>query len=246
VAIVSRSPARRLWPSGDALGSRILLSQNEGQQPVPQRLVVGIVGDVQQDPADEDLADLYVPVLQTPGRFAFLLVRTAGPPAASVAAVRSVVHDIDPELALDRARPMQQAVDELTARPRFLGSLLGAFALAASALALVGVYSVIAYAVRQREREIAVRLALGAEPAVILRSFVRQGGVLIAVGLAAGVLATRAAGRLIESQLFAVTPSDPAALTMAACAFGVAGLLAVWWPARRAAATDPAIALKVE
>jgi predicted permease len=246
VAIVSRSLARRLWPSGDALGSRILLSQNEGQQPVPQRLVVGIVGDVQQDPADEDLADLYVPVLQTPGRFAFLLVRTAGPPAASVAAVRSVVHDIDPELALDRARPMQQAVDELTARPRFLGSLLGAFALAASALALVGVYSVIAYAVRQREREIAVRLALGAEPAVILRSFVRQGGVLIAVGLAAGVLATRAAGRLIESQLFAVTPSDPAALTMAACAFGVAGLLAVWWPARRAAATDPAIALKVE
>jgi predicted permease len=246
VAMVSDSLARRLWPSGDALGSRIAIPQNEEQQSPVQRLVIGVVRDVRQHPADEDGADIYVPMRQTPSRFAFVLVRTAGAPAASLEAVRSALHDIDPELALDRARPMQLAVDEITSRPRFMGSLLGAFALVAAALALVGVYGVIAYAVRQREREIAVRLALGAEPAVITRSFVRQGGVIIGIGLAVGVLTTLAAGRLIESQLFAVTPRDPVALSMAVGAFGVAGLLAVWRPARRAAATDPSIALKVE
>jgi hypothetical protein len=246
VAMVSDSLARRLWPSGDALGSRFTIPQNEEQQSPVQRLVIGVVRDVRQHPADEDGADIYVPMRQTPSRFAFVLVRTAGAPAASLEAVRSALHDIDPELALDRARAMQLAVDEITSRPRFMGSLLGAFALVAAALALVGVYGVIAYAVRQREREIAVRLALGAEPAVITRSFVRQGGVIIGIGLAVGVLTTLAAGRLIESQLFAVTPRDPVALSMAVGAFGVAGLLAVWRPARRAAATNPSIALKAE
>ena len=141
---------------------------------------------------------------------------------------------------------MQAIVDGITARPRFLGSLLSAFALVAAALALVGVYGVVAYAVRQREREIAVRLAVGASPSAVTRLFVRQGGWIIAAGLMLGVLATLATGRLIESQLSMVTPRDPVALIVAVSAFALAGLLAVWWPARRAAATDPAIALKSE
>lgn len=253
VAIVSESLARRLWPAGDAVGSRLSIPEIRDQPPganqqplMVQRLVVGIVRDVLQDPADAELADLYVPVTQMPTRFGLMLVRTAGAPAASLDAVRAVLREIDPELALDRARPLQAIVDGITARPRFLGSLLSAFALVAAALALVGVYGVVAYAVRQREREIAVRLAVGASPSAVTRLFVRQGGWIIAAGLMLGVLATLATGRLIESQLSMVTPRDPVALIVAVSAFALAGLLAVWWPARRAAATDPAIALKSE
>jgi ABC-type lipoprotein release transport system permease subunit len=183
---------------------------------------------------------------QDPTRFAFLLVRTAGAPAAAVPALLDAAHDLDPELVVNRARPLQTIVDETTARPRFMTSLLACFALAAAILALVGVYGVIAYAVRQREREIAVRLAIGADPARIVRLFVRQGGAILTVGLAAGVVATLTAGRLVESQLFGVTFRDPIAVATAVIAFGGAGLLAVWWPARRAASTDPAIALRAE
>jgi putative ABC transport system permease protein len=248
VAVVSEALARRLWPGASAIGQRVSVPQSQDRgEPVPvEREVVGVVRDVRQDPSDSDLADLYVPMLQAPTRFAFVLVRTAGAPANWLAPLRSAVRDVDPELAMDRARPMQLAVHEVTARPRFLAWLLGAFAAIAALLALVGVYGVIAYAVRQREREIAVRLAIGADPGRITRLFLRQGGVILLAGLALGIVGALAAGRLIESQLVGVTPRDPMALAMAVAAFAMAGLAAIWWPSRRAGATDPAIALKAE
>ena len=113
-------------------------------------------------------------------------------------------------------------------------------------LALVGAYGVIAYAVRQREREIAVRLAVGADPSRITRLFLRQGSAILAAGLAVGIGAVLAGGRLLESQLFGVTARDPLTLVAAVAAFGCAGLLAIWWPSRRAATTDPALALRSE
>lgn len=247
VAIVSESLARQLWPDGGAVGQRLAVpqAQPDSAQPVPHR-VVGIARDVLQDPSDRERADLYLPVRQSASRFAFLLVRTAGPPAAAVPAVRSAARDVDPELVVHRARPLQEIVDEATARPRFMTSLLGGFAVVAAALALVGVYGVIAYGVRQREREIAVRLAVGADRSRIVRLFVRQGGAILVAGLAAGVAATLAAGKFVESQFAGVTLRDPVAVAAAVVAFGAAGLLAIWWPARRAAATDPAVALRTE
>lgn len=248
VVLVSETLARRLWPAGHAVGSRLVVPEAQDQgEPLPVvRLVVGIVRDVRQDPADQDLADVYVPILQPPGRFAVVLMRTAGGPTNWLAAFRSAFRDIDPEIAVQGARPLQSSLDEAIARPRFLASLLASFAVAAALLALVGVYSVIAYAVRQREREIAVRIAIGADPLRITRLFVRQGGSVLLAGLALGVLGALAGGRLIEAQLFGVTPRDPIALAMAVGAFAMAGLVAIWWPARRAAATDPAIALRSE
>jgi putative ABC transport system permease protein len=247
-AVVSESLARQLWPDGSALRRRvaILEAQPGGDGAAGSRRVVGIVRDVRQGPADDDRADLYVPLRQTASRFAFLLVRTAAGPAASVPALHAAAHDVDPELVLHRPRPLGEIIAEATARPRFLASLLGSFALAAAVLALVGVYGVMAYAVRQREREIAVRVAVGADPARIVRLFVRQGGVLLLTGLAAGVGATLAGGRILESQFFGVTVRDPIAIATALAAFGCAGLLAIWWPARRAATMDPAIALRAE
>ena len=210
------------------------------------RTIVGVVGDVRQGPADVDLADLYVPILQPPGRFAFALMRTSGGDAPAIAALRSAFRDIDPEISVFRAGPLQARVDELTAGPRFVASLLSAFAAIAALLALVGVYGVIAYAVRQREREIALRLALGANPAQLIWLFVRKGSWILLGGLGLGLMGALAGGRLIESQLFGVTARDPLAFAGAVAAFGVAGLAAVWWPSRRAARTDPAIALRLE
>jgi putative ABC transport system permease protein len=243
VAIVSESLARQLWPGGDALGQRVAVPQG---QALIERQVVGVVRDVRQGPTDVDLADLYVPLAQTSTRFAFALVRTAGAPSDWLVPLRSAIREIDPELAMDRARPLQLAVDEITARPRFLTSLLGIFSAVAGLLALVGVYGVIAYAVRQREREIAVRLAIGADPSRITRLFLRQGAVILLVGLGLGVLGVFATGRVIESQLFGVTPRDPVSLTLAVLAFAAAGVVAIWWPSRRAGALDPAIALRAE
>jgi putative ABC transport system permease protein len=247
VAIVSESLARRLWPGG-AIGQRLSVPQSQERgRPVPiERDIVGVVRDVRQGPADLDANDVYMPLLQTPSRFAFVLVRTAGEPANWLAPLRSAMHEIDPEVAVDRVRPLQAAVDDITARPRFLASVLGAFAIVAALLALVGVYGVIAYAVRLREREIAVRLAIGANPSHVTRLFLRQGGVILLSGLAVGLVGVVAAGRVIESQLFGMTPRDPIALVSAIAAFGCAGLVAIWWPSRRAGATDPAIALRAE
>jgi putative ABC transport system permease protein len=248
VALVSNTLARRLWPEGPAIGHRIVVPQEQdGGDPLSiTRVVVGVVGDVHQVPDDADLADVYVPIFQTPGRFGLVLMRTAGAPDNWLAPVRAAFRDIDPEIAVERGRPLSIAMNEATSRPRFLARLLGSFAAIAALLALVGTYGVIAYTVRQREREIAIRLAIGGDPARITRLFLRQGGWILLGGLALGLMGALGAGRVIESQLYGVTPHDPVALVEAVAAFASAGLFAIWWPARRAAATDPAIALRSE
>ncbi|HJR59921.1 MAG TPA: ADOP family duplicated permease [Vicinamibacterales bacterium] len=248
VALVSETLARRLWPGGNPLGRLIVVPQDQDRgEAVPiTRVVVGVVRDVRQVPADEDLADLYVPVFQAPGRFAFVLIRTAGAPGSWLTPIRAAFGDVDPEIAVQGGRPLLSDMNQATSRPRFLAWLLGSFAAIAALLALVGAYGVIAYAVRQREREIAVRLAIGADPARITRLFLQQGGSILLAGLLLGLAGALAAGRLIESQLYGVTPRDPLALASTVLAFATAGLLAIWWPARRAAATDPALALRSE
>jgi predicted permease len=248
VAMISESLARRLWPSGDFLSHTIVVEENlGGDRPVRiAREVVGVARDVRQGPQDQDLSDVYVPLLQSPGRFAFVLVRTDGDPAASVTAFRTAIRELDPELAVQNARPLQIVVDESAARPRAIAWLLSSFAVMATALALVGVFGVISHAVRQREREIAIRMALGADPGRLTRLFLRQGVRILGVGLILGLAGAWSTGRLIESQLFGVTASDPLALAGAAAAFAAVGTAAIWWPSRRAAATDPATALRAE
>ncbi len=248
VAVVSDTLARRLWPAGNAIGSTVVIPEDrDGAEPVRvARLVVGVVADVRQYPGDIELADAYVPVLQTAGRFVFALIRTAGAPEGWLPQIRAAFRDIDPEIAVQRSRPLATMIDEVTARPRFLAWLLTSYALIAALLALLGAYGVIAYAVRQREREIAVRLAVGADPSRITRLFLRQGSWILAVGLSVGIAAVLAGGRLLESQLFGVTARDPLTLATAVVAFAGAGLAAIWWPARRAATTDPALALRAE
>jgi ABC-type antimicrobial peptide transport system permease subunit len=207
--------------------------------------VVGVVGDTRQTHTDVDQRDVYVPFLQAPARYASLYFRVDGQRALSVAALREAVARVDPDVLVstDVTGSNRLAAEESRqlAGPRFLLSVLSAFAFFALLLAVLGMYAVTAYTVRQREREVAIRIAVGASVRAVVAMFLKEAGLVLLAGVAAGLLGAAAVARLLASQLYGVEPLDPATLA-AACGFIVgAALLAAWWPATRAAAGDPRI-----
>jgi putative ABC transport system permease protein len=189
-----------------------------------------------------NMSDAYLSLSQRAGRFAFLYLRQPARPTWEQE-LRQAVAEIDPGMAMGAPRPLGLGIEQERARPRFLAWLLATLAALASFLALVGVHGAIAYAVGQRRREIAVRMAVGASGAAVTRLFLRQGLVVLTLGLAAGLLGAGALGRVLESQLFGVAPADPRILAGATLAFLIAGVLAIWWPALGAARVDPAAIL---
>jgi putative ABC transport system permease protein len=248
VALVSETLAGRLWPCQSPIGKRVLVNGVPMGTASSRQwtTVIGVVGDVRQSHSDTDLSDLYVPLLQAPGRFASLYLRTAGPAASWLSPLRDAIKKIDHEIALNRPNPWPEILEEQISRPRFLAGLLAVFAALAMTLATLGMYGVIAYGVRQREHEIAVRMSLGAAPASVTGLFLRQGAWLLSIGVTGGLLLAAAIGRMLESQLFGVRPGDPAVLGIVTGIFSATGLAAVWFPARKAARTEPAIALREE
>lgn len=249
VAVVSESLARGLWPDGDAVGRSVRVidpGRASSDTTVMARVIVGVVSDVRQSPTDAETADVYVPLLQLPERFSSIVVRTASSATLPIDALTRALGEIDSEVSLGAVRGLTTIVEEQLARPRFLAWVFTAFGLFAATLALLGVYAVIAYSVRQREHEIAVRMAVGAEPHAIVRLFLRNGIPVLAAGLAAGVLGGLGIGRLLGAQLHGVAFADLPTLATAALALGAACVVATWWPARRAATTDPAVALREE
>jgi len=243
VAIVSETLARRLRPSGSAVGLSVPIVLGD-DAPVT-RLIVGVVSDVRQLPTDEELADLYIPLLQAPGRFSTIYMRAAESQAWTQT-LRTVLRDIDPEVSLRDARDVRVMAGEQLIRPRFLTSLMTSFAVVALILALIGIYGVVAYNVKQREHEIAIRIAVGASPGSVMRLFLRQGGVVIAAGLLLGTFGAGAIGRVLETQLYGVKPTDTLTMMTTATLVGLVAVAANWLPARRAARTDPTIALRAE
>jgi putative ABC transport system permease protein len=244
VAAVSETLARRLWPVGTALGRqlRIVERSPDGPRAGPWRTVVAVAGDVRQAYGDVELSDVYVPALPA-GRFGSFHVRTARPPAAILPELRAVAGKIDPRAIVDPPRSVA-GEDRQLAGARFLLMLLGGFAAVAMFLALLGIYAVTAYAVTQRERETAIRVALGAPAAAVVRLFLGESGVVLAAGLAVGVLGATAAGRALESQVVGVRAFDVRTILPVAGSLAAAALLATWWPARRASRRNPLDALK--
>jgi ABC-type antimicrobial peptide transport system permease subunit len=208
--------------------------------------VVGVAGDVRQTHADASLLDAYVPLLQNPGRFTFLYLPIGAATPARERDLREAVAEIDAELSIGTPMVLQGELDRARLRPRVLASMLSAFALFAVLLALLGMYGVVSYAVRQREREVAVRMAVGADRRAVTALFVRQGSVVLVAGLVAGMLGAAGMGRVLSAQLFGVTGADARVIAAAAAALLAGGLAAIWWPARRAASTDPAMVLKAD
>lgn len=247
VAIVSRTLAAELWPAGRAVGERLRVAPPQGaEDPTPTSyVVVGVAEDVRHIHTDNELADAYLAIMQAPWPAPFMYVRASREVTPALERnLRDALTAVDPDMALATPRPLADILAQQRAGTRFLTTLLMIFAAFAAVLALVGMYGVIAYTVRQREREIAVRLAVGADRARITQLFLRQGAVVLAIGSVMGVGAALLLGRLLESQLFGVQPADPAALAAVTIGFALCGLAAIAWPARAAASTDPALALK--
>jgi ABC-type antimicrobial peptide transport system permease subunit len=209
----------------------------------PWRTVVGVVGDIRQGYEDSDLRDIYVPLVQVPTRFASIHVRTDRAASFWEQSVRAAAAQLDPYAQIAAARTIVSE-DRQRAGTRFLTSMLTGFAIFAALLAVLGIYGVTTYAAQQREREIAVRVAVGASRSAVVRLFLREGARVLAMGLGLGLAGAFGAVRILESQVYGVQPFDVAALMAAFVLMTAAGLFATWWPAKRAAARSPMVALK--
>jgi predicted permease len=248
VVWVNEAAARLLWPGGEPLGRRLVLSTGFGlERGRAGGEVAGVVRDVRHfGPAAEAAPEVYLAHAQWPVDFVSVALRSAGEPLALLEPARQALRRLDPEVPLARARTMEQLLALSVARPRFYLTLLAAFAVAALVLAAIGVYGVMAFAASRRVREIGIRVALGAQRRDILRLLLAESGRLALAGIALGAAGTLAAARLLAGLLHGVGPRDPATLlAVAALLLGVA-LTAAWLPARRAARLEPTTALRAE
>jgi predicted permease len=239
VALASETLARRLWPTGSAVGQRLRAKERLGADVGPWRTIVGVVSDVRQTPADEDRGDLYVPFAQVPARYAPILIRSDRPLSEWLQTLRATVGAIDPTVLVSPPTNLEQEWDKQLAGSRFLASLLTGFAIFAALVTLVGLYGVTAYTVRQREPEVAIRLALGATRRQVVSLFMNQAAWVIAAGCVLGLGGAALVARTLERQLHGVEPFDAITVAGAAILMALAAMLATWWPARRAARQNP-------
>jgi hypothetical protein len=240
VAVLSETLASRLWPAGGALGRRVRSVEltPAGPQTTEWRTVVGIARDVRQAYDDGERSDFYTP--RTPdGRFGTFYVRAGAATPQLFDAFRGAALEIDPEAIIDPPR-LVAADDKTFAGTRFLTMLLTGFAVLAAFLAMLGIYGVTAYAVQQRHKEVALRVALGASERAVMRMFLREGALLLGVGTAAGLIGGGTVSRMLRSQVFGVQASDPSTYVAAAALLLAAGLGTVFWAARGAALRNPA------
>jgi putative ABC transport system permease protein len=249
VTIIDETMAVRFWPDEDPIGHQVTFETDSAGAPV-YRTVVGVAANVRHYELEQpSRIQAYVPVAQAGRRWGAnlrLILRTEGAPALLVSPLRNVVTTLDAEAPLADARPLDDLVASATAADRALTRVLTAFAGGALALAALGIFGVMSYAVTRRTREIGIRMALGARPAGVLRLVVRQGLVLAGLGLALGLAGALALTRLMRSLLFEVSPGDAATYLAVAVFLTAVAATASGVPARRALAVDPAEALRTE
>jgi putative ABC transport system permease protein len=245
VAIVSRAMARYFWPGRNPVG-RWLVTDLGGRPNVSCR-VVGVVADVRQHGLAENArAALYVPYADDAWPQMSFVVRARTDPAAAASAVVAAVHSLDQSEPVYNVRTMPDVVAESLAPRRFRMLLIGSFAFAALALALVGIYGVIAYSVAQRRQEIGIRIALGAGGGDVLRTILGDALRLSLAGAAAGVILSLALTRFLSNMLYGIRPADPATF-LAVCALLIAAALAAGAiPALRATRVDPLTSLRAQ
>jgi putative ABC transport system permease protein len=242
--IVSESFARRYWPNESAVGKRFRPGPGN-----PFGSIVGIVGDVRRLNSQHDAAPaFYFPYgyINMPGLV--VVVRTAGPPETFASALRAEVRQIDSEQPVYNMRTMNDILARATAQQRFQAVLSSLFAIVALLLVTVGIYSVVAYMVRQRSREIGVRMAMGASAQTILRMVIAQGMRNVLFGLALGLAGSMVFIKLIGSSVFGftATATDLRIYLLVALLLAGVAFIACYLPARRATRIDPATALRAE
>jgi predicted permease len=258
VVIVNREFAEHYWPHQDPIGKRVRIGTEK--MPTPWMTVVGEVADAKLNAPDADAAEQYYqPVAQLEkaagplaqptdlnGNGGFIVLRAALPPEQLENSLRATVRAIDAQLPLSQVQTMQQVVSNSEAPRRFNAVVISCFALAAVLLAMLGIYSIIAFSVASRVQEMAIRMALGSPRSKIVQLVVASGLRLAAVGCALGLLGSIAVSRLLRSLLFQVSQFDPLVIGLTALVIFTLALVASALPARKAASVDPQEALRSE
>ncbi len=244
VAIVNKKLASTFWPHESAVGKRVRGTSNDE----PWLEIVGVVGDVRQwSLTDEPRPEIYYPYRQNPVDFwtqTSLVVTTSENEAALIPMVAESLRSMTPELPFVHPRSLPQIYGELLWQPQFSVSLLAIFALAAVALASIGVYGAMSFAAATRRRELGVRAALGADRRHLVRLLIGQGMVSTVCGLGLGLLGALVLGRWLESQLHGISPHDPVTVAVTAAGIALVATLAAYLPAVRASRANPVESLR--
>jgi len=256
VVVVNQTMAKNCWPGQNAIGKRMHVGNPK--KDYPWATVVGVVADTKIGARDEPtLEQWYGPATQpailygtrsngtlTESAAGFIAVRAELPPEQMSATLRAAVAEVDPLLALRQIQPMDDVISNVEAPRRFNTDLITGFAAGALLLAIVGIYAVVAFSVSQRNQEIAVRMALGAQRSNIARLVLHSGAKLALLGCVLGVIGSFAVAHVIRSLLFEVSPTDPLIYLAGIAIMMAMALLASLIPASRAAAADPVEALR--
>ena len=249
VMIVTQAFARKYFPGENVLGKKLKPGAGDGKPEGPAwRTIVGVVGDIRHAATEREMEPMYyLPASQlSTWCCLYSAVRTGMDPMSLEPEVRSLVTSMDQDIPVTDAHTMRDLIGMQLAQPRFAMVLLGAFAGLALVLTVVGLYGVMAYSVARRTREIGVRLALGARRGAVLQMVMRQAAILVGAGMAIGLIATVASGSVLQSLLYGTGSRNPVVLAAVCCVVAVAGLVAAYVPAMRAAGVDPMVALRSE
>jgi predicted permease len=250
VAVINEAAARRYWGTTEVIGKRFRQDPKS-----PWVTVAGLIADVRQSGlGTHSSPEVFFPYWQDPtytqmtGPFTSLtlVARVQGDPMTYVEPIRREIRSIDPGLATAEVASLEQVVSNSLWQPRFSLTLIAFFAALALALACVGVYGVVSYAVSQRTKEVGVRMALGAAPSDVLRMVLRSTLALAAAGIVSGTVAAMGLTRAMASMLFETKPLDPLAFTISGLTLAAVALIASLGPARRAMKVDPMVALRWE
>jgi putative ABC transport system permease protein len=246
VVIIDETLARRLWPNTSPLGKRLTYGYYP-EKPEFRMEIVGVVKHIRHHRLDADVREqVYFPHAQRQDGGMTLAIRTASDPLDLAPAVRQAVRSLDPDQPVYQVRTMEGLVANALAPARFTLSLLTIFAGVAGILAMVGIYSVMAFMVTQRTNEIGIRMALGAQARDTLSLIIRQGMTLAVIGIALGLIGSFAVQRLMKGLLFEVSATDPLTFVLISLMMMGAAFLACYIPARRATKVDPLVALRCE
>ncbi len=249
VVILNKTAASRLFPGIDPLGRRVAWTGDVlrfiGMQENEWRTVVGIVADTKDGGLDAaPTPAVFLPMLQADFPPGGLVIRADVDPSSLTNAAREIVHSVAPEQPVENVLPLQAVADESVGPKRINALLVGSFGILALVIAAIGIAAVLAFSVSARTNEIGIRMSLGADPGRVQRMILGEGGVLLALGLALGVIGSFALARTIQGFLFGVAPRDPVTLGAVTLIMAAIGIASCWVPAARASRIDPSTAFR--